>query len=87
MLWTSYAKIWYLRYGSSAQIATVGKGIQNDDSMYVSVLLTIAQSIKKCLMKYAVIRCNTDFTTPIMYKFLRNITAPHGEMTNLYCDL
>ena len=38
--------MWYLRYGSSAQIATVGKGIQNDDSMYVSVLLTIAQSIK-----------------------------------------
>ena len=70
MLWTSYAKMWYLRYGSSAQIATVGKGIQNDDSMYVSVLLTIAQSIKNCLMNYAVIRCNTDFTTP---KFLEII--------------
>jgi hypothetical protein len=60
--------MWYLRYGSSAQIATVGKGIQNDDSMCVSVLLTIAQSIKNCLMNYAVIRCNTDFT-----KFLKEI--------------
>ena len=32
-------KIWYLRYGSSAQIATVvGRGIQNDDYMYLTYI-------------------------------------------------